>query len=94
MRVLTKTEPCATGECITSNQRTPDPKPRPTTTGDNNNTLSTNLTFIKCLQEGQAVGYVEYMLGGSFQDQLLSFPAYHFVYSIHHPKNAEFGTSL
>lgn len=50
--------------------------PPPATTGDNNNTLSSNLTFIKCLQEGQVVGYVEYMLGCYCRDQLPSFDAF------------------
>lgn len=40
----------------------PDPKPASVTTGDNNNTISTIMTFIKCLCEGQAVRYTNHML--------------------------------
>ena len=39
----------------------PAPEPAPFTTGDNNNTIITIMTFIKCLTEGRRAGYAGYV---------------------------------
>lgn len=67
----------------------PDPKPASVTTGDNNNTISTIMTFIKCLSEGQPVGCTDHMVcvsrhpltaSSRFHYRQLSFDAFHCLF--------------
>lgn len=66
----------------------PDPKPAPVTTGDNNKTVANIMTFIKCITEGQAVGYMDniiftfkHRVAASPHTKQRSFEAFQSVYS-------------
>lgn len=56
LRVRTKRKHRATGGSSRPISACPDPKPASVTTGYNHNTISTIMTFIKCVSEGQALG--------------------------------------